>query len=212
MVQLWRLTNTNIPPEELLVQLVDVVERREAIAVARAAEESKQQTELAQTRQLVQDQDKEYQMALEADRLEQEKKMLERQKLEEQKVQFEQEQKQAQNEAEHREKHRASKKALVGEEPSGEDVITARLRLPDASSKTRKFLPSDTMQHVFDFIESLQLFDSDGQEIPPFPGNYRVVTSHPRAIFDDPSALVGKISGKRVVFIVEEVLQEEDSE
>lgn len=74
LVQLWRLMDPNISVEDLLVQLVDIVERREVLATQQAEEESKRMTSLEINRMLVQEQDREYQAALDADRLEQEKK------------------------------------------------------------------------------------------------------------------------------------------
>jgi Tfp pilus assembly ATPase PilU len=67
-MQLWRLTNLSTTPDELLVQLVEVVERREEMQRKAEEEELGMQTALQFERELVKEQNKEYEEALEADK------------------------------------------------------------------------------------------------------------------------------------------------
>lgn len=77
----------------------------------------------------------------------------------------------------------------------------------------RSFRAEDTMQSVFNYVESLELVDGNGAEIYPYSEYYRVLTLHPRTEHTDPTRpLLAVAPQKSVVFIVEEVLKESSEE
>jgi hypothetical protein len=61
------------------------------------------------------------------------------------------------------------RKAALPIEPSGEneDAITLLVRMPDSSRHGRRFLKSDKLKYLFDFIDAAGLVK---------PGTYRVVS------------------------------------
>ncbi|XP_024009895.1 plant UBX domain-containing protein 9 isoform X2 [Eutrema salsugineum] len=67
-------------------------------------------------------------------------------------------------------------KAALPIEPSveNEDAITLLVRMPDSSRHGRRFLKSDKLKYLFDFIDALGLVKS---------GTYRVVRPYPRRAF-----------------------------
>lgn len=68
------------------------------------------------------------------------------------------------------------RKAALPIEPSGEneDAITLLVRMPDSSRHGRRFLKSDKLKYLFDFIDAAGLVK---------PGTYRVVRPYPRRAF-----------------------------
>ncbi|CAI0425261.1 unnamed protein product [Linum tenue] len=70
----------------------------------------------------------------------------------------------------------AAKEALLPEEPlvDEENAVTLLLRMPDGSRHGRRFLKSDKLKCVFDFIDV-------GRAVKP--GTYRVVRPYPRRAF-----------------------------
>ncbi|CAH8323959.1 unnamed protein product [Eruca vesicaria subsp. sativa] len=90
----------------------------------------------------------------------------------------------------HRESQSADKRAVEEEperssitekaappiEPSveNEDAITLLVRMPDSSRHGRRFLKSDKLKYLFDFIDAAGLVK---------PGTYRVIRSYPRRAF-----------------------------
>ncbi|CAH2069220.1 unnamed protein product, partial [Thlaspi arvense] len=69
-----------------------------------------------------------------------------------------------------------TKKAALPIEPSveNEDAITLLVKFPDSSRHGRRFLKSDKLQYLFDFIDAAGLVK---------PGTYRVVRPYPRRAF-----------------------------
>ncbi|CAO2819966.1 unnamed protein product [Amaranthus hypochondriacus] len=127
-------------------------------------------------------QDDEYLAALQADRekelraMEEEKAAREaaldeqRRKDEELRMKLEEEQE--------LERQLAAKEASLPEEPSSdsENVVTLLVRMPDGSRRGRRFLKSDKLQSLFDFIDV-------GKTVKP--GTYRVVRPYPRQAFSN---------------------------
>uniref|UniRef100_A0A0E0LXM6 UBX domain-containing protein n=1 Tax=Oryza punctata TaxID=4537 RepID=A0A0E0LXM6_ORYPU len=72
----------------------------------------------------------------------------------------------------------AAKQASLPKEPLPDDVgaITVVVRMPDGRRQGRRFLKSDNLQVLFDFIDISRTFK---------PGSYRLVRSYPRRAFTD---------------------------
>lgn len=81
-------------------------------------------------------------------------------------------------EEEESERKLAAKKASLPPEPSVEDenAVTLLVRMPDGSRRGRRFLKSDRLQSLFDFIDI-------GGGVKP--GTYRLVRQYPRRAFTD---------------------------
>ncbi|KAG9160726.1 hypothetical protein Leryth_022311 [Lithospermum erythrorhizon] len=76
------------------------------------------------------------------------------------------------------ERQLAEKEASLPQEPAlkDENAVTLLVRMPDGSRRGRRFLKSDKLQSLFDFIDV-------GRVIKP--GTYKVVIPYPRRAFSD---------------------------
>ncbi|KAL8556935.1 hypothetical protein ACS0TY_004416 [Phlomoides rotata] len=76
------------------------------------------------------------------------------------------------------ERQLAAKEASLPQEPTPNDesAITLLVRMPDGSRRGRRFLKSDKLQYLFDFIDI-------GKGVKP--GSYRLVRPYPRRAFGD---------------------------
>ncbi|XP_023752806.1 plant UBX domain-containing protein 8 [Lactuca sativa] len=123
-------------------------------------------------------QDDEYLASLQADR---EKELLEqsakeaameeeRRKEEEARIKLEEEQE--------IERQLAAKEASLPHEPSPDDenAVTLLVRMPDGSRRGRRFLRTDKLQYLFNFIDVARVVK---------PGSYRLVRPYPRRAFSD---------------------------
>ncbi|KAL8053777.1 hypothetical protein ABFX02_05G096200 [Erythranthe guttata] len=72
----------------------------------------------------------------------------------------------------------AAKEASLPQEPTADDenAVTLLLRMPDGNKCERRFLKSDKLQCLFDFIDV-------GRVVKP--GSYRLVRHYPRRVFSD---------------------------
>jgi len=97
---------------------------------------------------------------------------LERQKKEEE------EKLKKQREEEELESKLAAKQASLPKEPlqNDEGAVTVVVRMPDGSRRGRRFLKSDRLQYLFDFIDISRTFK---------PGTYRLARSYPRRAFTE---------------------------
>lgn len=135
---------------------------------------------LVAQRAIREQQDDEYFAALQADR-ERELKTMEEEKaareaaMEEQRKKEEESQRKLEEEQE-LERQLAAKEASLPEEPSSDsgNAITLLVKMPDGSRRGRRFLKSDKLQSLFDFIDI-------GKAVKP--GTYRVVRPYPRQAF-----------------------------
>ncbi|XP_021735909.1 plant UBX domain-containing protein 8-like [Chenopodium quinoa] len=135
---------------------------------------------LVAQRAIREQQDDEYLAALEADR-EREMKAVEEEKaareaaLEEQRLKEEESRRKLEEEQE-LERQLAAKEASLPEEPSSnnENAVTLLIRMPDGSRRGRRFLKSDKLQSLFDFVDI-------GKAVKP--GSYRLVRPYPRQAF-----------------------------
>lgn len=137
---------------------------------------------LVAQRAIREQQDDEYLAALEADR-EKEMRAVEEEKaareaaLEEQRRKEEESRRKLEEEQE-LERQLAAKEASLPEEPSldNENAVTLLIKMPDGSRRGRRFLKSDKLQSLFDFIDI-------GKAVKP--GAYRVVRPYPRQAFSN---------------------------
>ncbi|KAK4262722.1 hypothetical protein QN277_028248 [Acacia crassicarpa] len=77
------------------------------------------------------------------------------------------------------ERRMAAKEAALPPEPSSEDenAVTLLVKMPDGRCRGRRFLKSDNLQYLFDFIDTSWMVK---------PGTYRFVRrSYPRRVFSD---------------------------
>lgn len=133
---------------------------------------------LTAQRLLREQQDDEYLAALQADR-EKELKAIEEaetRRLEERRR--EEESLKKLEEEQEFERHIAAKEASLPQEPASDDenAITLQVRMPDGSRRGRRFVKSDKLQSLFDFIDV-------GRGVKP--GTYRLVRPYPRRAFSD---------------------------
>ncbi|XP_021666569.2 plant UBX domain-containing protein 8 isoform X2 [Hevea brasiliensis] len=72
----------------------------------------------------------------------------------------------------------AAKEASLSQEPESNDekAVTLLVRMPDGTRRGRRFLKSDNLQSLFDFIDI-------GRVVKP--GTYRLVRPYPRRAFSD---------------------------
>ncbi|OVA14152.1 UBX [Macleaya cordata] len=144
---------------------------------------------LTAQRLLREQQDDEYLASLQADREKELKAMeeAEARRLEEQAAREAALEKERQKEEETRrklleeeefERKLAAKEASLPQEPASDDEnsITLLIRMPDGSRRGRRFLKSDKLQSLFDFIDV-------GRVVKP--GTYRLVRPYPRRAFSD---------------------------
>ncbi|XP_008812935.2 plant UBX domain-containing protein 8-like [Phoenix dactylifera] len=144
---------------------------------------------LTAQRLLREQQDDEYLASLQAD---QEKELKAKQEAElrhleeaaareaalEKQKQEEEENHRKQLEEEEFERKLAAKEASLPQEPSSDDenAVTLLVRMPDGSRRGRRFLKSDKLQFVLDYIDL-------GRVVKP--GTYRLVRPYPRRAFTD---------------------------
>uniref|UniRef100_A0A0C9QM09 TSA: Wollemia nobilis Ref_Wollemi_Transcript_25401_2356 transcribed RNA sequence n=1 Tax=Wollemia nobilis TaxID=56998 RepID=A0A0C9QM09_9CONI len=133
-------------------------------------------------RLLREQQDDEYLASLQADREKAEAQRLEEEAAREaaaaeEKRQQEEELRRLQEEEES-ERQLAAKKAALPPEPltDDENAVTLLVRMPDGTRRGRRFLKSDRLQSLFDFIDV-------GGGVKP--GTYRLVRQYPRRAFTD---------------------------
>ncbi|CAI0476433.1 unnamed protein product [Linum tenue] len=81
-------------------------------------------------------------------------------------------------EAQEIERHLAAKEASLPQEPTPdeENAVTLLVRTPDGARHGRRFLKSDRLQSLFDFIDVTRVVK---------PGTYRLVRPYPRQAFSD---------------------------
>ncbi|GER30379.1 UBX domain-containing family protein [Striga asiatica] len=82
------------------------------------------------------------------------------------------------HEEEEIERQLAAKEASLPQEPTADDenAVTLLVRMPDGNRRGRRFLKSDKLQCLFDFIDV-------GRTVKP--GSYRLVRPYPRRAFSD---------------------------
>ncbi|KAH0643214.1 hypothetical protein KY290_035459 [Solanum tuberosum] len=133
---------------------------------------------LVAQRLLREQQDDEYHAALQADR---EKELKAKQEaeaaLEEKRLEEEELRRKAEEEKE-MERQLEAKEASLPQEPKAdnENAVNLVVRMPDGSRRGRRFLKSDRLQCLFDYIDV-------GRVI--MPGTYRLVRPYPRRAFSD---------------------------
>ncbi|KAE9606582.1 hypothetical protein Lal_00026309 [Lupinus albus] len=121
-------------------------------------------------------QDDEYLAALQADREKELKAIEEAEAAREEERRREEESRRKLQEEQELETQLAAKEAFLPPEPSsdGENVVNLLVRMPDGSRRGRRFLRSDKLQSLFDFIDI-------GRVVKP--GSYRLVRPYPRRAF-----------------------------
>ncbi|KAK4422677.1 Plant UBX domain-containing protein 8 [Sesamum alatum] len=130
---------------------------------------------LAAQRLIREQQDDEYLASLQADR---EKELKAKEEAEAAERRKEDELRGKLQEEQETERQLAAKEASLPQEPTPDDenAVTLLVRMPDGSRRGRRFLKSDKLQCLFDFIDV-------GRAVKP--GSYRVVRPYPRRAFSD---------------------------
>ncbi|KAK9927324.1 hypothetical protein M0R45_024512 [Rubus argutus] len=129
-------------------------------------------------RQIREQQDDEYLASLQADREKELKAIEEAEARREEERQKEEEAQRKVEEEQELERQLAAKEATLPREPASDDVnaVTLLVRMPDGSRHGRRFLKTDKLQSLFNFIDI-------GRKVKP--GSYRVVRPFPRRAFSD---------------------------
>ncbi|MCD7447597.1 hypothetical protein HAX54_032215 [Datura stramonium] len=133
---------------------------------------------LVAQRLLREQQDDEYHAALQADREKELKAKQEAEAALEEKRQKEEESRRKAEEEKEMERQLAAKEASLPQEPTAdnENAVNLVVRMPDGSRRGRRFLKSDRLQSLFDYIDV-------GRVVKP--GTYRLVRPYPRRAFSD---------------------------
>ncbi|PWA53751.1 ubiquitin-like superfamily protein [Artemisia annua] len=129
-------------------------------------------------RSIREQQNEEYLAALQADR---EKELLEQSAKEaamEEEKRKEEEARLKLEEEQELERQLAAKEASLPQEPTSDDenAVNLLVRMPDGSRHGRRFLRTDKLQYLFDFIDVARVIK---------PGTYRLVRPYPRRAFSD---------------------------
>lgn len=129
-------------------------------------------------RSIREQQNEEYLAALQADR---EKEILEQSAKEaamEEEKRKEEEARLKLEEEQELERQLAAKEASLPQEPTSDDenAVNLLVRMPDGSRRGRRFLRTDKLQYLFDFIDVARVIK---------PGTYRLVRPYPRRAFSD---------------------------
>ncbi|PRQ17818.1 putative UBX domain-containing protein 2/7 [Rosa chinensis] len=133
---------------------------------------------LTAQRMIREQQDDEYLASLQADREKELKAIEEAEARREAERQEEEESRRKVEEEQELERQLAAKEATLPQEPASDDVnaVTLLVRMPDGSRHGRRFLKTDKLQSLFNFIDI-------GRRVKP--GSYRVVRPFPRRAFSD---------------------------
>ncbi|KAM1024843.1 hypothetical protein ACFX15_037390 [Malus domestica] len=123
-------------------------------------------------------QDDEYLASLQADREKELKAIVEAEARREEDRLKEEELRRKIEEEQELERQLAAKEATLPQEPASDDenAVTLLVRMPDGSRHGRRFLRTDKLQSLFDFIDI-------GRRVKP--GSYRVVRPFPRRAFSE---------------------------
>ncbi|KAF7810194.1 plant UBX domain-containing protein 8-like isoform X1 [Senna tora] len=129
-------------------------------------------------RMIREQQDDEYLASLQADREKELKALEEAKAAREEERRREEESHRKLREEQELEMQLAAKEVSLPPEPSSdeENAVTLLVRMPDGSRRGRRFLRSDILQSLFDFIDI-------GRVVKP--GTYRLVRPYPRHAFSD---------------------------
>ncbi|RDX72068.1 Plant UBX domain-containing protein 8, partial [Mucuna pruriens] len=133
---------------------------------------------LAAQRLIREQQDDEYLASLQADREKELKAMEEAEAAREEERQRAEESRRKLQEEQELETQLAAKEVSLPPEPSSDDdnAVTLLVKMPDGSRRGRRFVRSDRLQSLFDFIDI-------GRAVKP--GSYRLVRPYPRRAFSD---------------------------
>ncbi|KAK4796959.1 hypothetical protein SAY86_029285 [Trapa natans] len=169
-------------PEEMLVALQRVLEESAPVLVAARLDAEERRTNM----QLREEQDAAYRAALEADQARERQRKEEQEQLEREAAEAERkrkEEEEARLRAEQEVAERAAalaklreEKALsLGAEPEkGPDVTRVLVRFPAGERKERRFHSDDTIQRLYDYVDSLGCLET---------GNYSLISNFPRVIY-----------------------------
>lgn len=149
--------------------------------------QSSDQPRMSSTREILEQQEKEYIEALMKDNEKLREEEIQKERLAQEKMARESREKEleelAKKEKEEQEKLaviRREKAAKVPAEPeNGNECIRIQFRLPDGKSIRRKFHTTDSLVHLSNFIESHELLDVDGNHID----DWEFMLSYPRKTF-----------------------------
>lgn len=133
---------------------------------------------LAAQRLIREQQDDEYLASLQADREKELKAMEEAEAAREEERQRAEESRRKLQEEQELETKLAAKEASLPPEPSADDdnAVNLMVKMPDGNRRGRRFLRSDRLQSLFDFIDIGRMVK---------PGSYRLVRPYPRRAFSD---------------------------
>lgn len=160
--------------------------------------ERRRRHEQRQTQLLREEQDREFQQALQADMERQAKADAARQQEQQQHEKERQEALERQRAEEAALNAREAKRSSLPPPPAtGQEAIKVSFRLFDGARLDRAFSPTDTVQTLYDFVEV---------QHPSVPPTFALFVGHPkRCIHASPRTLRDEVFGAREVVFVEEV-------
>ena len=103
-----------------------------------------------------------------------------------------------------REEREQKLKKLPAEPAIGtKNSVALAIRLPDGKQITRRFMESDMMQSVFDFVATQDLYSAGNNKAPIT--NWEIVTNYPKRTLTNPNEtlLQADIKGRAVLFVQE---------
>jgi len=162
-----------IKTEDLIIRLSNVLDTFGPVLIAAKAEEEERRRE----RNLVRQQDDAFKQALEADREKEKKKKEEEERSKRQQAEAERAEKEKEFYSERRKREKEEKLKQLPIEPSSaeKDLSLVRIFLTNGSRIQLRFRASDTLQVVFDFVDSQE----------PSLEKIKLVSNYPRREFLD---------------------------
>lgn len=136
-------------------------------------------------------QKEELEAAMEADRIKLEKMKEKAEEVKQQQLEEVKKQEQQEQAAKYKKLKAEELKKKLPEEPSEDnpDACTVQFRLPDGSeSIQRRFLKSDKVQTLYDYIHSL----AADEEFEGYTGEFDIIQNFPKKVFDDMESTLEK--------------------
>lgn len=195
-----------IEPDQLIRELMV----RIVVQAGLQAQQRQQVAAQVSSRNIREQQDREYHEALLHDQAQaQQEERARQERIEEEKKRREEEEKkkreerEAQDRAEEEAKLRQAIARSLPPEPAAteEGVVNVSFRLPSGKKLMRRFHDQTKMEIVFHYVRSLD----DCADL-----EYRLLSNFPRKIHDDPQSTIAQLKlGKQVLFVVEEIVDED---
>jgi len=188
----------NIPPEELITRLTNLLEAHSTtIAITRADREERETN-----RRLREEQDRAYKESLALDQEKERKRKEEEKKKEEEKLAKEREELEKRMKEDQLKQDLERKRNNLPSEPSSDDsksISKVRITLPNGTRLERKFLQTEKLSTLYDFVDINFLENSH------FEGEYVLEKNYPKVRFSNRNMTLQEagLGGQVVLFVAE---------